>query len=111
MGLSATVNEIGGRTAASISGSGTVVTTLAAGGFDPVRIADGRLTSQTDLEGALKVTEVEHFDPTIDFPSYRRTTDVRGVAVNASSTHHVQNYVANTSGGFWVASAGWLTST
>ncbi len=106
VGLSVTVSELGGRTSAYIQGEETSVTALAKDSSKSVEVAEGGLTGSLNLESALEVEQVENFNPLLDLASYRKTKQVTGVAVNASGTHHIQNFGANAAVGFWAGVGG-----
>ena len=102
VGLTVTVNEVSGRTAAYIAGESTSVTALATDANKTVEVADGDLEApdlEALLERALDEGDAPSVDrPAVDLASLRRTTHVRGVAVNASGLQNVQNFSTNVSG-------------
>ena len=90
IGLSFTVNEIDGDTTAAIGEVGDATTTVtASGNGQAATVFDGELLYALPDDNA-----IESF---VNFDLSQDTTDVRGIAVNASSGHSVLSFA--TSGG------------
>lgn len=108
---SVSVNQIGGSTRAFISGADTEVTALAQDANRRISVAQGELQS-VDLGSLI---DLEALDPTSDWrPQLRqlqRREDVRGVAVNATSTHSIQYMSANLAGGLYAGVAGTIATS
>ncbi len=97
IGLTVTVNEIGGTTEAYIAGSDTQVAALASDSTQSVTIAAGGLTSPINLDNGV---DIEHYGRT-DLKSKLATETVHGVAVNAAASHSIENIAANVAGGYY----------
>ena len=100
-GASVTVNEISGDTDAYISGADTQISALAQNAGDALTVSDGTLTGSIILDNGLSTGFIRP-----DLEAMRHTTQVTGVAVNASATHSVANIVANVAGGTYAGVAG-----
>ena len=102
VGASAVVNEIYGTTAANIIGATTEVTARAEDGNDSFAVRSGRLEDE-DGNTLGAVNQDANVDiasyQALDIPSMKQDKTVTGLAVNASSSQHVETLVANVAGG------------
>nr|WP_285903131.1 leukotoxin LktA family filamentous adhesin [Alkalimarinus sediminis] len=95
IGASVVVNNIGSTTKASIEGASTRVNAKAKDSSDLLTVASGALSSSIDLGNAV---DLENYGK-ITLKDKKETQTVRGVAVNASATQHVEAIAANVGAG------------
>jgi len=102
VGASAVVNEIYGTTGANITGANTEVTARAANSGESFEVRSGRLEDE-DGNTLGAVNQDANVDigsyQALDIPSLKQDKTVTGLAVNASSSQHVETLVANVAGG------------
>lgn len=90
-----TVNTIEGDTKAYVDGTETKVTGLAKDADDLMSVNTGELSSAVDLEKQVAIDTYNN----LDLKSQKAKENVAGVAINASSTQHIENISANIAGG------------
>ncbi|MDI1360655.1 leukotoxin LktA family filamentous adhesin [Methylotenera sp.] len=95
IGVSFTVNSIGGDTSAYIEGATTSVTALAKDANDTMSVNTGELTAGVNLADQIDLAKYNQ----LDLKSKKAKQDITGVAVNASSTQHIENISTNIAGG------------
>lgn len=95
IGVSYTVNSIEGDTSAYIEGSTTNVTALAKDANDKLSVNTGDLVTGVNLADQIDLAKYNK----LDLKSKKAKQDVTGVAVNASSTQHIENISTNVAGG------------
>lgn len=100
VGIAMAVNDIGGNTAATISGASTSVSAEGKNSGDTLTISNGLAA------GAYGDAVVASAASLYGLNSKRQTKTVNGVAVNASATHTISSGVANASGGLFAGIAG-----
>lgn len=100
VGVAMAVNEIGGNTSATISGTSTAVSAAGGNTNDTLAVSDGL---SADAYGDAVVASAASL---YGLNSKRQTKQVTGVAVNASATHTISSGVANASGGAFAGVAG-----
>ncbi|MDP2102146.1 MAG: leukotoxin LktA family filamentous adhesin [Methylotenera sp.] len=95
VGVSVTTNSIKGDTNAYIDGATTRVTALAKETHDELTINTGELKAGVTLAEGIDITNYDKFD----LKAKKKTQVIKGVAVNASSSQHIENISANIAGG------------
>ena len=95
IGVSFTVNSIGGDTSAYIEGATTSVTALAKDANDTMSVNTGELTAGVNLADQIDLAKYNQ----LNLKSKKAKQDITGVAVNASSTQHIENISTNIAGG------------
>ena len=99
IGVSFTVNSIKGNAKAYIDGATTSVTGLAKNANDVMLVNNGELTAGVNLADQIDLTKYNR----LDLKSKKAKQNITGVAVNASSTQHIENISTNIAGGSGVA--------
>jgi filamentous hemagglutinin family protein len=95
VGISFIINKIGGSTSAYIDGADTEVTAKAKDGADILTVNNGHLVDDIDLGEQLDISKYNK----LDLKSKKLTKTVTGLAVNASSTQHIESVGVNVAGG------------
>ncbi|MDO9281267.1 MAG: leukotoxin LktA family filamentous adhesin [Methylotenera sp.] len=95
VGVSVTTNSIKGDTNAYIDGPTTRVTALAKDDNIKLAVKTGELKAGVTLAQGVDIVNYNQFD----LKSKKAEHEVRGVAVNASSSQHIENISANIAGG------------
>ncbi len=102
LGASFTVNYIGSTTAAYVDGSS--VTALAKEPTDVLSVNSGDLITGTDTAVDLSALNLATYNK-LDLKSKKAKKNITGLAVNASSTQHIDSITANVAGGTGVGVA------
>ena len=95
IGVSFTVNSIEGDTSAYIEGATTSITALAKDANDKMSVNNGELTAGVNLADQIDLAKYNQ----LDLKSKKAKQNITGVAVNASSTQHIENISTNIAGG------------
>lgn len=95
IGVSFTVNSIEGGTSAYIEGATTSVTALAKDANDTMSVNTGELVAGVNLADQIDLAKYNQ----LDLKSKKAKQEITGVAVNASSTQHIENISTNIAGG------------
>jgi filamentous hemagglutinin family protein len=101
VGASVTTNSIKGDTNAYIDGASTRVTALAKDANNALTVKTGELLSGVALAQGIDIANYNQFD----LKSKKAEHEVNGVAVNASSSQHIENISTNIAGGSFVGVA------
>ncbi len=95
IGITSITNEVAGSTRAYISGANTKVTAFAKDSSDRITVNDGALNTAVDLGQQVDIDNYNQLDLKAD----KTTKQINGLAVNASSTQHIEAIGVNIGAG------------